>query len=153
MIENILDLATIVVALAAVCVSAWSVWHSYTTQMTGAYFSEMTAAFAGYLRAVNECFYTSQIHQGEDNSSLHMMNALSASLCQLQLFATPEIDRKAVALYQCLQGEAPSLPEEKARIEYLLHDLQIEIQSELRAYISGEAPKRIRRAAKKAQRK
>lgn len=80
----------IVVSFGGVCVSLHAVRESRKSALTGTYFSEMTAAYAEYLRCVCDLVYKRGTPERD---------AIVAALYRLRLFAPISVCNAADALY------------------------------------------------------
>lgn len=88
--DRILTVASLIVAFAAVCVSLYSVREARKAVLTGKYFSEMTDAYAFFLKCTAEFAF----HKGKPE-----LDALAGALYRLMLFASDEIGNEAQNLY------------------------------------------------------
>lgn len=91
MISNILQLiVNVIIALAGIVGVYYTAKRAMKTQLTGAYFSEMTSAYAEYLKAIDAFVYHPEQSTRDD---------LSSSLHRLLLFAPMQICDFANELY------------------------------------------------------
>lgn len=88
--DRILTAVSLLIALAAVCVSLYSVREARKAVLTGKYFSEMVDSYAAFLK----CTADFAFHKGGPE-----LDALASALYRLMLFASDEIGEKAQGLY------------------------------------------------------
>ena len=112
--EQLLTVVSLCIALASVLVSFYAVRQARKTALTGTYFSEMTQAYAEFLRYVTEFAFRRGAAERD---------ALAASLYRLRLFASPEIFRDAQQLYAFLLAWASSNPSEALALDEKVHNL------------------------------
>lgn len=111
-----------VVALLAVFVSFYAIREARRTALTGTYFSEMAAAYSGFLRAVSDFVFERGYPERD---------AMASALIRLVLFASPEIAGKANELYtMALQwGKTRSLP--ASQLDARLNGLTAPLRADL----------------------
>ena len=112
-------------AVFAVFVSAWAIREARRTALTGTYFSEMAAAYAGYLRCVSNYFFL----RGRDGR-----DELTGALYRLMLFASPDICECARELYKDLCTLEDYSPESTARLDKRMNSLENMMRSDLEVY-------------------
>lgn len=89
-IDLFVNALCIAVSFAGVCVSLYAVRESKKSVLTGTYFSEMTAAYAEYLRCICDLVY---------KRSAAERDAIVAALYRLRLFAPISVCNAADDLY------------------------------------------------------
>ena len=99
--SDVCNVISFLLAFAAICVSLYSVREARKTALTEAYFSEMAAAYADYLRCVSDFGYRRGFEERD---------ALSAALYRIELFASPDICKEAEDLYVYILDWAASNP-------------------------------------------
>ena len=113
------------VALLAVFVSFYAIREARRTALTGTYFSEMAAAYAGYLRCVSGYFFLHGL-EGRDE--------LTGALYRLMLFASPDICVCAQELYTDLCTLKDYSHESRSRLDKRLDFLENMMRSDLESY-------------------
>lgn len=123
MFEKIISVIMAVTSLISVCVSAWAIRQSRRAQLTGSYFSEMTAVYKNFIFAVNDFMY--------NHCDLRKRDALSAALLQLQLYAPPVIDQAAQQMYCLLLDWGENPQNDALHIDKKLQRIQADMRADL----------------------
>lgn len=119
---EVLPLFSTIISFASVAVALYAVFASRKTALTGTYFSEMSQAYSDYLLCVSAFC----LRRGANER-----DALAASLCRLQLFASKEIDADAQELYAVLLAWAASNPTGALEVDARLNSLALEMRAHL----------------------
>ena len=122
MINNILNVAPVVISLAAVIVSACSIRSARRSVLNGAYFSEKTASYAEFLRMVaHYTFHLNDISTSDKYSLLF----------RLKLFAPDDVTSEAMFLLSLILDYPKSAP---AGFEEVLDNLVAKMQCDLKTF-------------------